>query len=204
MGWQAWELDPEKIPLFKLIFHVAQIVLAFVVWCLEIAVFKADKVPINGQNGWTFAVVRFPMVEVVAVEEDQRLTLPNNTQFFISIPAWIYLGMAPRFPRTRKLAQPHAMVVVDAAFAIIWLSAFSTQAAFNTAGSCMSVCGISKAIVGLGFFVLYVSPIRAKSPSRNLSLTEPLSDPQPLLLCYHVPKHLHTHVLQVEQPSARL
>ncbi|CCC13308.1 hypothetical protein SMACR_06599 [Sordaria macrospora] len=129
MGWQAWELDPEKIPLFKLIFHVAQIVLGFVVWCLEIAVFKTDKVPINGQNGWTFAV------------------------FFISIPAWIYLGMAPRFPRTRKLAQPHAMVAVDASMAIIWLSAFSTQAAFNTAGSCMSVCGISKAIVGLGFFV---------------------------------------------------
>lgn len=80
MGWKAWELDPEKIPLFKLIFHVAQIVLAFVVWCLEIAVFKADKVPINGQIGWTFAVVR--RTHVFPIEENQRLILPNHSSSF--------------------------------------------------------------------------------------------------------------------------
>ena len=64
--------------------------------------------------------------------------------------------MTPRFPRTRKLALPQAMVAVDAVFVVIWLSAFATQAAYNTANSCGSACGVSKAIVALGFFVLYV------------------------------------------------
>jgi hypothetical protein len=45
------------------------------------------------------------------------------------------------------------MLVVDALFTVIWLSAFSTQAAYNTADLCGSACGISKAIVGLGVFV---------------------------------------------------
>ncbi|KAK0615992.1 hypothetical protein B0T17DRAFT_497284 [Bombardia bombarda] len=127
--WDDFELHAEQIPTWKLIFHVLQIVFAFVLWCLEIAVFRAADAPINGNNGWTFAA------------------------FFLTIPAWIYLAMAPRFPRTRKLAQPHAMVGVDLFFTLIWLSAFATQAAYNTANSCGSVCGISKAIVGLGFFV---------------------------------------------------
>lgn len=61
--------------------------------------------------------------------------------------------MAPRFPRTRRFAEPRAMAVVDGFFTIIWLSAFATQASYNTAGLCGSVCGVSKAIVGLGFFV---------------------------------------------------
>jgi hypothetical protein len=77
-------------------------------------------------------------------------------QVFLSLPAWIYLMMAPRFPRTRKIAEPHAMLAVDALFTVIWLSAFSTQAAYNTANLCGNACGLSKAIVGLGVFVLYV------------------------------------------------
>lgn len=60
--------------------------------------------------------------------------------------------MAPRWPRTRKLAQANAMLCVDALYAIIWLSAFSTQAAYNSAGSCGNACSVSKAIVGLGVF----------------------------------------------------
>ncbi len=55
--WEDLELDPEKIPTFKLVFHSLQIVLAFVLWCLEIAVFRADQAKITGNNGWTFAVV---------------------------------------------------------------------------------------------------------------------------------------------------
>ena len=51
------ELDPERIPLFKLIFHILQIVFAFVLWCLEIAVFKNSSAKIVGKNGWTFGVV---------------------------------------------------------------------------------------------------------------------------------------------------
>ncbi|KAJ4306479.1 hypothetical protein N0V88_001282 [Collariella sp. IMI 366227] len=129
--WEDLELDPERIPTFKLVFHSLQIVFGFVSWCLEIAVFRADKAKITGNNGWTFAV------------------------FFLSIPAWIYLLMAPRFPRTRKLAQPHAMVAVDALFAVIWLSGFATQAAYNTANMCGTACGMSKGIVALGFFVFF-------------------------------------------------
>lgn len=45
------------------------------------------------------------------------------------------------------------MVGVDSVYAIIWLSAFSTQAAYNTANQCGAACAASKAIVGLGFFV---------------------------------------------------
>jgi hypothetical protein len=48
------------------------------------------------------------------------------------------------------------MLVVDVLFTVIWLSAFSTQAAYNTANLCGNACGLSKAIVGLGVFVLYV------------------------------------------------
>ncbi|SPQ21750.1 a6cd479d-e2f5-4f4e-8e83-652d36405402 [Thermothielavioides terrestris] len=126
--WEL-ELDPELIPTLKLVFHSAQILFAFISWCLEIAVFRADGSQIVGNNGWTFAV------------------------FFLSVPAWIYLTMAPRFPRTRHIANPNAMLAVDALYTVIWLSAFATQAAYNTANLCGSACGVSKAVVGLAFFV---------------------------------------------------
>ncbi|KAK3904402.1 hypothetical protein C8A05DRAFT_42508 [Staphylotrichum tortipilum] len=126
--WEDLEMDPERIPIFKLVFHSLQILLGFVSWCLNIAVFRADEAKIAG-NGWTFGV------------------------FFLSVPAWIYLMMAPRFPRTRKLAQPHAMLVVDVLFTIIWLSAFAVQAAYNTSGLCGTACGISKGVVALAVFV---------------------------------------------------
>lgn len=50
------EFNHDKIPLFKLIVHIAQIVLSVTIWCLEIVVFKSGR--IVGQNGWTFGVVR--------------------------------------------------------------------------------------------------------------------------------------------------
>ena len=83
----------------------------------------------------------------------RKLTERSLLQVFLTVPAWLYLAMAPRFPRTRKFADPRAMVAVDGVFTIIWLSAFATQASYNSAGFCKEVCGISKAIVGLGFFV---------------------------------------------------
>jgi hypothetical protein len=46
------------------------------------------------------------------------------------------------------------MAVVDGLFVVFWLSAFAAQAAYNTANLCGQACGQSKAIVGLGFFVL--------------------------------------------------
>lgn len=64
--------------------------------------------------------------------------------------------MTPRFQRTRKLAQPHAMLAVDGVFTVLWLSAFASQAAYNTANLCGAGCGTSKAVVGMAFFELYV------------------------------------------------
>lgn len=93
--------------------------------------------------------------------ETKRGLLANGrfifVQCFLSLPAWVYLCMAPRFPRTRKLAEPRAMATVDGLFTIIWLSAFATQAAYNSAGLCGTACGMSKAVVALGVFVTYVS-----------------------------------------------
>lgn len=123
------DLDPDLLPKLKLGLHIGQIVLAFVLWCMEIAVFRAKKAQITGLNGWTFGVV------------------------FLSIPAWIYLVMTPRFSRTRRFAIPTAMLAVDGVFTIVWLSAFATQASYNGKGDCGSACGVSKAIVALGVFV---------------------------------------------------
>jgi hypothetical protein len=58
--WEDFEFDAERIPAFKLGFHLAQVLFAFVLWCLEIAVFRAQDARIVGNNGWTFAVVRTP------------------------------------------------------------------------------------------------------------------------------------------------
>lgn len=46
------------------------------------------------------------------------------------------------------------MLVTDCLFAIFWLSAFASQAAYNTANSCGDGCKFSKAVVGLAFFEL--------------------------------------------------
>ncbi|ODA79860.1 hypothetical protein RJ55_05457 [Drechmeria coniospora] len=123
------EWDPAYVPGLKLGLHASQIVLAFTAWCLEIAVFVAKDAKIVGNNAWTFSVC------------------------FLSIPAWIYLIMTPRFGRARRFADPQAMMTVDCVFTILWLSAFATQAAFNTANLCGSACNLSKAIVALGVFV---------------------------------------------------
>jgi hypothetical protein len=50
--------NPEHVPSAKLATHALQIVLGFVAWCMEIAVFTNDEATITGQIGWTFAVVR--------------------------------------------------------------------------------------------------------------------------------------------------
>ncbi|CAK7220075.1 hypothetical protein SBRCBS47491_004066 [Sporothrix bragantina] len=122
------QLNADRIPLYKLIFHILQIGVSFVAWVLAIVVFRAKDSSVSGPNGWAFAVC------------------------FLSIPAWIYLIGAPRFPRTRRFAEPHVMVAIDALFCIIWLSAFAAQASFNSAGKCGDGCGASKGIVALGVF----------------------------------------------------
>ncbi|GAO16861.1 hypothetical protein UVI_02011820 [Ustilaginoidea virens] len=123
------EFDPDLVPRIKLGLHCAQIVLALVAWCMAIAVFSGKDAKIVGNNGWAFGV------------------------FFLTIPAWTYLIMTPRFARTRRFAEPHAMLAVDVVFTVIWLSAFAAQAAYNTSGLCGQVCGVSKGVVALGIFV---------------------------------------------------
>ncbi|KJZ71449.1 hypothetical protein HIM_09173 [Hirsutella minnesotensis 3608] len=124
----ALEWDSNQIPRFKVILHGLQIVLTLTMWCLEIAVFTGKDAKVVVNNAWTFSMC------------------------FLSIPAWVYLIMAPRFPGARRIAEPKAMLVIDVLFTVLWLSAFATQAAYNTAGHCGAVCNLSKAIVGLGVF----------------------------------------------------
>ncbi|KAI1429538.1 hypothetical protein F5Y12DRAFT_726772 [Xylaria sp. FL1777] len=121
-------INPDKVPTIKLGIHGAQVILALTIFILEIIVFKAQDSKINGNNGWPFGLC------------------------FLSIPAWIYLGLSPRYERTRRAANPNVMLVVDSVFAIFWLSAFASQAAYNTANSCGQGCAVSKAVVGIAFF----------------------------------------------------
>lgn len=53
----SFEWDPDNVPVTKLGIHCAQIVLAFVGWCLQLAVFTGDGAKIVGDNGWNFGVV---------------------------------------------------------------------------------------------------------------------------------------------------
>jgi hypothetical protein len=57
MVFEDLEWDAEYVPGLKLGLHAFQIIFAFVVFCLEIAVFKAKDSVVTGNNGWTFAVV---------------------------------------------------------------------------------------------------------------------------------------------------
>lgn len=123
-------INPDKVPNIKLGLHIAQVVLALAIFILEIIVFRADKAKINGNNAWPFGLC------------------------FLSIAAWIYLALSPRYERTRRAANPNVMLVVDSIFAIFWLSAFASQAAYNTANSCGAACAVSKAVVGVAFFEL--------------------------------------------------
>lgn len=61
--------------------------------------------------------------------------------------------MTPRFPRTRKFAHPYALATVDSLFVVFWISAFASQASYNSSDKCKGACGISKAIVGFGVFI---------------------------------------------------
>lgn len=88
----------------------------------------------------------------------------SSPQCFLSVPAWIYLCMAPRYSRTRKFANIYAMATVDGVFTVLWMSAWAAQAAYNTANLCGGACGESKAIVAMGFFVLCVFSRTRKTP----------------------------------------
>lgn len=65
--------------------------------------------------------------------------------------------MTPRFERTRRFANAKAMFAVDLFCVILWLSAFATQAAYNSANLCGNRCSVSKGVVALGVINLYVA-----------------------------------------------
>jgi hypothetical protein len=77
-------------------------------------------------------------------------------QAFLTIPALIYQTMTPLFPRSRKFGNPYAFATIDGVFTVLWFSAFVSVAVWNSAGRCGDGCRLSKADVGLGFFMLYV------------------------------------------------
>jgi hypothetical protein len=122
------EFDVHNLQKLKLGVHIAQASLGLVVWCLEIATFHNAK-SIDGRPGWYFGLC------------------------FLTAPAIIFLTMTPRFPRTRKFANPYAFLTIDFLFALFWLSAFAAQASYNSSGKCQGACNVSKAVVGLGVFI---------------------------------------------------
>jgi hypothetical protein len=122
------EFDIHNLQKIKLGVHIAQSTLILVAWCLEIATFHNAK-SIDGRPGWYFGLC------------------------FLTVPAIIYLTMVHRFPRTRKWANPYALVSIDLIYAIFWISAFAAQASYNSSGKCKGACGVSKGVVGFGVFI---------------------------------------------------
>ncbi|CAG8962211.1 hypothetical protein HYFRA_00005264 [Hymenoscyphus fraxineus] len=122
------EFAAHQLQKIKLGTHVGQAALMLVAWILEITVFRSTAT-IDGRIGWYFGLC------------------------FLTVIPLIYLTMTPRFPRTKKYANPYALACVDALFCILWLTAFASQASFNSSGKCGDGCGRSKAVVGLGVFI---------------------------------------------------
>jgi len=117
----------------KLALHITQAVFIFVAWVIEIVYFRTALIT-GADMGWYFALC------------------------FLSIPAIIYQTMTPLFPRSRKWGHPYAFAAVDVVYTILWLSAFAAVASWNSGGWCIQACGLSEAMVGLGFmiFLLFV------------------------------------------------
>ena len=52
-----FELAPDLVPKVKLGIHILHTIIAFVIFVLEIVLFRKPKAEITGNNGWTFAMV---------------------------------------------------------------------------------------------------------------------------------------------------
>ena len=119
---------------------------------------------------------------------EARLT---HTQCFLSVPAIIYLVMVPMWSSAQRFAHAYAFLAVDALYTILWFAAFVAVAMWNAQGikagaaekkipdnerNCTtfkygseSKCRVSKAAVGIGAFVLYVSPAPCTPTSSSLT-----------------------------------
>ena len=96
------------------------------------------------------------------------------------------------------------MVVVDCVFCIFWLSAFASQASFNTADLCGQACGASKAIVGLGLFVWYVQPKPPPLSPGCLVRSHRLTRLSPASIFFGVTSFLSIYTLKFYQFNGRL
>lgn len=81
----------------------------------------------------------------------------------------IYNSMTLLFARSRSWGNAYVFAGLDVLYAIFWLSAFASVASWNSKGYCFSACNFSKAMVGVGFLILYVSYTYTKE--RDLLLT---------------------------------
>lgn len=68
----------------------------------------------------------------------------------------IYNSMTLLFARSRSWGNAYVFAGLDVLYAILWLSAFASVAAWTNHGYCFGACNLSKAMAGFGFFILYV------------------------------------------------
>lgn len=52
-----FDIGPDRVPPLKLGVHVGQIVLAFIIFVLEIVLFRTDDAKIESRNGWVLGLV---------------------------------------------------------------------------------------------------------------------------------------------------
>jgi hypothetical protein len=55
--FENMEWDADYVPGVKLGLHSMQIIFGFVIFILEIILFRSDNATINGNNGWPFGLV---------------------------------------------------------------------------------------------------------------------------------------------------
>ena len=104
--WEELEFDAEKIPLFKLIAHCTQILLVFILWCLEITVFRADGAAVNGNNGWTFAVVSL-VASWISSPPDAALSLASLSSLAPGTQLTLGSLFLVVFPLDPRMGLPH-------------------------------------------------------------------------------------------------
>ena len=70
------QFEPHYFPVAKLSVHVAQLLIIFVAWILEIAVFRSSA-SIDGRAGWYFALV-------CADPSSSTIFLSSSTRLLVS------------------------------------------------------------------------------------------------------------------------
>ena len=74
------EFDPHHFQHIKLALHIAQLVIIFVAWVIEIAVFRSSA-HIDGRAGWYFGLV-------CAVHPSPTIATSDTIGLFVLLPKW--------------------------------------------------------------------------------------------------------------------